>query len=82
MNELSTPPAQAPEKRRPPVRLILVGVVAILTAILVLQNREPVETQVFFATIVMPRAVLLGVTFFLGVVVGLLIPFLRKRSAK
>lgn len=70
-----------PKKRRPPVRLILVALVAVLSLILVLQNTDTVETKILFATIAMPRAVLLAITFLLGVVVGLLIPFLRKRSS-
>ena len=70
-----------PRKRRPPVRLIMVALVAVLSLILVLQNTETVETKVFFDTVAMPRAVLLAITFLLGVVVGLLIPFLRKRTS-
>lgn len=71
------PPA---EKKRPPFRLIIVAVVAVLTLILVIQNRETVDTKILFATISMPRAVLLGVTFLLGVTVGLLIAFVRRRA--
>ena len=38
-----------------------------------------VETRLLFATIAMPRAVLLALTFLLGLVAGLLVSFLRKR---
>ena len=69
-----------PEKKRPPIRLIVVAVLAILSLVLVLQNTATVETKILFATVAMPRAVLLAITFLLGVIVGLLIPFLRKRS--
>ena len=76
-----TPPAaEEGEKKRPPFRLIAVAVVGVLAVILVLQNTETVETRIFFATVVMPRAVLLAVTFLLGVIAGLLIAFLRKRK--
>lgn len=73
--------SSTPAKRRPPVRLIVVGVLALLSLVLVLQNRDTVDTKIFFATISMPRAVLLAVTFLLGVIVGLLVPFLRKRAS-
>lgn len=76
--EKPTPPA----KRRPPVRVIVVAVLAILSLVLVLQNTEAVETRILFATIEMPRAILLAITFLLGIIVGLLIPFLRKRSGR
>jgi uncharacterized integral membrane protein len=77
------PPAEEEEeeeKKRPPFRLLAVAVVGVLAVILVLQNTETVETRIFFATVAMPRAVLLAVTFLLGVIAGLLIAFLRKRK--
>lgn len=49
----------------------MVAVVAVLSIVLVFQNTESVETKIFLATVAMPRAVLLAVTFVLGVVVGL-----------
>jgi uncharacterized integral membrane protein len=80
MSENHKTPNQSSGSRRPPLRLIVVAVVAVLSIVLVFQNTESVETKIFFATVAMPRAVLLAVTFVLGVVVGLLIPVLRKRS--
>jgi uncharacterized integral membrane protein len=76
-----TPPA-AKTKKRPPIRLIAVAVLAVLSLILVLQNTETVETRILFATVAMPRAVLLAITFLLGIVVGLLAAFIRGRGAK
>lgn len=70
----------SPARKRPPLRLIAVGVIAILAVILVLQNTDSVETRILFASVTMPRAVLLSITFLLGVVVGLLAAFLRKRK--
>ena len=55
------------------------ALVAILMVIIVLQNTEPVETRLLFATITMPRAVLLFVTLVVGVLIGLLIPRFRKK---
>lgn len=84
-----TPAAETPapdkekkrqEKKRPPLRLIAVAILGVLAVILVIQNTESVETRFLFATVVMPRAVLLAITFLLGVIVGLLIAFLRKRK--
>lgn len=44
----------------------------IIAIILVLQNTESVETKILFVTVVMPRAVLLLITFLLGFCLGLL----------
>lgn len=72
----------APKKRRPPLRLIAVLVGVVVALVIVLQNTEAVDTRLLFVTITMPRAVLLLITFLLGVIVGLLAAFLRKRPAK
>lgn len=45
-------------------------VVAGLLAILLLQNTESVETRIFFTSLVMPRALLLLTTAFLGFLCG------------
>jgi len=56
-------------------KLKIVGVIvlAIVIIVLVLQNTETVRTKIFFVTIEMPRAVLLFVTWLVGVAVGLLL---------
>lgn len=78
-------PAQSasspPEKKRPPFRFIAIAIVGILALILTIQNTETVETKILFATVAMPRAVLLATTFLLGVIAGLLVAYLRKRKA-
>ncbi len=51
----------------------LVAALLILTIIVVMQNQEAVETKILFATITMPRALLLLITLAAGVVVGLLL---------
>ena len=68
------------EKKRPPLRLIGVAVLGLLACIVVFQNTDSVETRLLFATIAMPRAVLLAITFLLGLVSGLLVAFLRRRK--
>ncbi len=51
---------------------IIVAIVAILVIIVALQNTEAVETRMLFATISMPRALLLFVTLLVGFVAGVL----------
>ena len=52
---------------------ILIAALLILTVIVVLQNTEAVETKLLFATITMPRALLLLITLASGTVIGLLL---------
>jgi uncharacterized integral membrane protein len=40
-------------------KLVTASFLAILVAIIVVQNREPVATRLLFATVVMPHAILL-----------------------
>ena len=54
-------------------KLVVIAILAVLTAVLVLQNTQPVETRVFFATVTMPRAVLLLVTAVIGFALGVLV---------
>lgn len=56
------------------LKLIIASVLAILVAIIVVQNREPVATHLLFATVVMPHAILLFITASLGFALGV---FLR-----
>ncbi len=44
------------------LKLIIASILAILVAIIVVQNREPVATHLLFATVVMPHAILLFIT--------------------
>lgn len=48
-------------------------VVLVLVVIVVLQNTESVETRLLFATLEMPRALLLFSTLVLGVIVGVFV---------
>jgi len=54
------------------LKTVVISAVVLLVVIVVLQNTEPVDTRVLFATLSMPRAVLLFVTFATGFVIGLL----------
>ena len=66
------------------VKLIVIIVVSILTIVILLQNAEPVQARVLFATVQMSQALLMMLTFVLGFVVGILVPtyFLRKTDGK
>ena len=57
-------------------------IIAMVFAIIVFQNTSPVSIYILFATISMPRAALLLLTFFTGLVVGLLIALPSRRGRK
>ena len=65
------------------LKIIIASILVILVAIMVVQNREPVETHLLFATVVMPHAVLIFITaatgFALGVLLALSVNSRRKR---
>jgi len=54
------------------LKLISASILAILVAIIVVQNREPVATDVLFATVVMAHAMLLFITAAAGFALGVL----------
>lgn len=62
------------------LRLILTFVLALLVVIVVLQNTEMQETRILFATITMPRAVLLLTTALSGFAVGVLTSLVWMRK--
>jgi uncharacterized integral membrane protein len=55
------------------LKLITASILAILVAIIVVQNREPVSTHLLFATVVMPHAILLFITAAAGFALGVLL---------
>lgn len=55
------------------IKVIAILIAVILGAIVILQNTQPVETRFLFARIIMPNAVLLGITLLIGVAIGLLV---------
>jgi uncharacterized integral membrane protein len=54
-------------------KLIVASILAILVAIVVVQNRDPVATHVLFASIQMPLAILLFLTAATGFALGVLL---------
>ena len=54
-------------------KLIAASILAVLVAIVVVQNRDPVATHVLFASIVMPLAILLFITAAAGFALGVLL---------
>ena len=64
------------------LRLIVTLVLAVLVVIVVLQNTDAVETRLLFATVTMPRAVLLLTTALIGFAVGILtsLVWMRKQE--
>lgn len=55
------------------IKLISASVLAVLAAILVVQNRESVATHLLFFTVVMPQAILLFLTTAIGFAFGILL---------
>ncbi|MFH2051931.1 MAG: LapA family protein [bacterium] len=54
-------------------KLYVALVLVVLSGVVVLQNTATVETRFLFATIAMPRAALLAVTWLVGVASGILL---------
>jgi uncharacterized integral membrane protein len=54
-------------------KMIVAAVIAVLVIIVVFQNLERAEPQLLFVTLPMPRAVLLIVTYLVGLISGLLL---------
>ena len=52
-------------------KIIIILVVSLLALVVSLQNTQAVETKLLFATITMPRVLLLILTFITGFVAGL-----------
>ncbi len=65
------------------IKIIGAAVLALLALIIVLQNTEEVTTRFLFVKVEMPRAVLLFISMFIGIAIGLLIAFIfagRKKK--
>ncbi|KPK45321.1 MAG: hypothetical protein AMJ65_00260 [Phycisphaerae bacterium SG8_4] len=52
-------------------KIIVILVVSVLALVVSLQNTQAVETKLLFATVTMPRVLLLTLTFVGGFIVGL-----------
>jgi uncharacterized integral membrane protein len=55
------------------LKLIIASILAILVAVLVFQNTEPVETHLLFGTVAMPHAVLIFISSAAGFALGVLL---------
>jgi len=69
-------------EKKDKIKLIALIVVAVLAIIIFLQNTEVVEARILLLTIQMSRALLLMLTFALGLLTGILVAtnFLRKKT--
>jgi uncharacterized integral membrane protein len=63
-------------------KIITASILAILVAIMVVQNREPVVTHLLFATVSMPHAVLLFITAAAGFTLGVLLALSLNKKRK
>jgi len=64
------------------LKLITASVLAILVAILVFQNTEPVETHLLFGTVAMPHAVLIFISVAAGFALGVLLTMSLRSKRK
>jgi uncharacterized integral membrane protein len=63
------------------LKLAAAFLLALVAVVLILQNRDPVETQLLFATVTMPRAILLLLTALLGFAAGILVSLYWNRKS-
>jgi uncharacterized membrane protein YciS (DUF1049 family) len=66
------------------VKLVAIIIVSILTIIILAENTEPVQARIFVPKVQISLALLMMLIFFLGFVIGILVPtyFLRKTGGK
>ena len=66
------------------VKLVAIVVLLIFTVIIFLQNSEPAEARILLLKVQMSSALLLMLTFALGLVTGILVStiLLRKKKVK
>lgn len=57
------------------LHIILTLVIVVLLGALIIQNRDPVRTQLLFIAVEMPLVLLLALTSGLGFVLGLLVTY-------
>ena len=53
------------------LKVVVVTVLAMATLLVVLQNTDPIETQLLVTSVTMPLALLLGVAMLVGFLLGL-----------
>jgi uncharacterized integral membrane protein len=69
-------------EKKDKIKLVALVVVAVMAIIIFLQNTEMAEARIFFLRIEMSRALLLILTFALGLLTGILVAvnFLRRKT--
>jgi uncharacterized integral membrane protein len=78
MNESAEKQPQLMKK----IKIAALGFIAIAALVVFFQNTETVTTRFLFATVEMPRALLLILTFAAGVVVGLIVATYTRMRKK
>ena len=61
-------------------KIVIIIILAVLLIIFVLQNTETVIINFWFWDLSIPRALLLFVTFAVGLIIGLMVPSTQKSS--
>ena len=64
------------------VKLVAILLLTMMIAIIVIQNRAPVEAHLLFATVQMPLVMLLLLTVTAGFALGLLVALVGRRRAR
>lgn len=64
------------------VKLVAILLLTVMIAIVVIQNRAPVEAHLLFATVQMPLVMLLLLTVTAGFALGLLVALVGRRRAR
>ncbi|MGJ8672919.1 lipopolysaccharide assembly protein LapA domain-containing protein [Rubritalea sp.] len=62
------------------IRLGIIIAITLVAAIVILQNREQVTTNILFTSIEMPQAFLLFLTFLVGALAGFVLAYMRLSS--
>ena len=57
------------------MKIIIMGILIIIAAVVAIQNTQPVDTHILIFTITMPRAVLLLLMALIGFVIGIFTVF-------
>lgn len=62
-------------------KIIMIVVILLIAVIVAFQNKQPVETKFLFASVTMPRMLLILVTFALGFLGGMIAASLILRKS-
>ncbi len=64
------------------IKLIAAGIIVILLAIVIFQNSADIKVQILMASIEMPLALLLFLTFIIGAAAGWIVTLTRSKTSK